>query len=68
MRSSPTARLARARAQARSRLYELGVSLTFSAMPTREPTVRVAAVEASSGRSRRLRDSADPTFLERNSP
>jgi len=42
VRSSTIARLARARAQARSRLYELGLSLTFSAVRPREPAKVVA--------------------------
>jgi len=50
VRSSPIARLARARAQARFRLYELGLSLTFSAVRSREPAATVVAVKKSRGR------------------
>jgi hypothetical protein len=67
MHSSPTARLARAWAQARSRLCELCGDLTFSVMRSREPAVRVAVVKTSGARSS-VRGSGHPAVIERRSP
>jgi hypothetical protein len=50
VRSSTIARLARARAQARSRLYELCLSLTVSAVRPREPAAKVVAFKKPRGR------------------
>jgi hypothetical protein len=66
MHSSPTARLARAWARARSRLYELCGDLMFPVMPSREPAVRVAAVKTSGACSRGVRDSGHPAVMERS--
>jgi hypothetical protein len=68
MHSSPTARLARAWAQARSRLCELCGDLAFSVMRSREPAVRVAVVKTSGARSRSVRGSGHPAVIERRSP
>jgi hypothetical protein len=67
MHSAPSARLARALAQARSRLDELCGGLTFP-IRSREPAVKVAVVKTSGGCSRSVRDSGHPTVLERRSP
>jgi hypothetical protein len=64
MQNAPTARLARAWAQARSRLDELCGRLTFSPICPPE-TAKVAVVKTSAGRSRSARDSGHPTVLER---
>ena len=64
MHISPIARLARAWAQARSRLYELRGDLTFSAMGSREPAVEVAVVRTLDGCSRGVRDSGHATVLD----
>jgi hypothetical protein len=68
MHSAPAARLARALAQARSRLDELCGGLTFSPIRSREPAVNVAVVKTSGGCSRSVRDSGHPTILGRRSP
>ena len=66
MHGSPTSRLARVWAQARSRLYGLGEGFTSSAW-SREPAVRVAVVKSSDGGSRGVRDSGHLTALDRRS-
>ena len=66
MRDSHTTKLARAGAQAVSRLYELGGNLTFSAVRPPEPA-KVVAFKTSRGCPRRLQ-SGHRLSLERRSP